>query len=465
MRGLTLWPILIIAISLCDAVLAKNYRLQDVPQCSTNCLEKSLEPPTFSAANIERLCNVSTISNEVLECARRDCNVKDLLEYMRTEHVACNRPDIDNDHNIRAINFFILGAVVVSIGIRITTKILRFTTWGTDDYLIIVAAVLTAVQTICMALSKFLSVCGSQDRQLTRRLSSDMGWPRSRYLDREPGNSDPILHIVEFAYILSLCLIKISILCFFLRIFPDRMFRIVIKFTIGFTILTTTIIGILACCQSSPTEPSQGGWDGKSAKGPRLDIQALVLSHAGLNVGLDVWMFILPLTQLYNLGLKARKKIGIILIFGVGILQVLICYLANQLTGLSLIAVSCIRIPHMLDFNRSLNATADSQGIIIWSNIESGVGIFVACMPHTQPLLHAAKTKIKWLNILPSSSSSTQGIFVERSLVLIKMTVTGTTAGTAPEELVLYDRGGLLSVDRPENAKKASHRLNGVETV
>lgn len=54
--------------------------------------------------------------------------------------------------------------------------------------------------------------------------------------------------------------------------------------------------------------------------GIRLDIQALILSHAGINVALDVWMFILPLTQLYNLGLKTRKKIGIILMFSVGIL-------------------------------------------------------------------------------------------------------------------------------------------------
>jgi hypothetical protein len=62
-------------------------------------------------------------------------------EYMRTEHVACNRPDIDNDDNIRAINFFILGTVVFCIGIRISTKIYRFSKWGTDDYLIILAAV------------------------------------------------------------------------------------------------------------------------------------------------------------------------------------------------------------------------------------------------------------------------------------------------------------------------------------
>ena len=86
-------------------------------------------------------------------------------------------------------------------------------------------------------------------------------------------------------------------------------------------------------------------------------------------------------------------------------------------------------------------------------------------MPYTQPLLKAAKTKMKWLNILPSSSSSAQGIFVERSLVPIKVTVIDGATATRSEELILYDRGGLLSADGLESAKKASHRSDGMETV
>lgn len=131
------------------------------------CLDKFLQEPIFSDASIERLCNETTVSNNVLVCVRGGCSVKDLLgkdtswvetrcshlsqgytannasysEYMRDERVSCNRPDIDNDHNIRAINFFILGAILVSISIRLSTKFYRFTKWGVDDYLIIPAAV------------------------------------------------------------------------------------------------------------------------------------------------------------------------------------------------------------------------------------------------------------------------------------------------------------------------------------
>lgn len=36
MRGLTLWQILIIAISLCEPVYAKEYRVQDAPECAVS---------------------------------------------------------------------------------------------------------------------------------------------------------------------------------------------------------------------------------------------------------------------------------------------------------------------------------------------------------------------------------------------------------------------------------------------
>jgi hypothetical protein len=53
----------------------------------------------------------------------------------------CGRPDLDKDHNIRAINFFILGFAVTAVTLRIVTKVYGFTRWGADDYLIIAASV------------------------------------------------------------------------------------------------------------------------------------------------------------------------------------------------------------------------------------------------------------------------------------------------------------------------------------
>jgi hypothetical protein len=46
----------------------------------------------------------------------------------------------------------------------------------------------------------------------------------------------------------------------------------------------------------------------------------IVLAHCVVNLALDIWMLILPMTQLYNIGLKLDKKINVMAMFGLGLL-------------------------------------------------------------------------------------------------------------------------------------------------
>ncbi|KIL85179.1 hypothetical protein FAVG1_11608 [Fusarium avenaceum] len=360
--------------------------LKDSAQCAISCLNKHLEPPVFSSRNKEWLCRDDDLSDSVTACVRRDCTVKELL----------------------------------------VSKVYRFTRWGVDDYLIIVASVFTAIQCSMMVAMTY--------EGLGHNIWTLDGGSITKFFT--------YLLVVEFAYVLSLCLIKVSILWFFYRTFPGIVFQRVVIWTIAFNILSAVIICVFAGCQGFPTEPTQQGWKDKHS-GFSLDIQALVISHAAINVALDIWMFILPLTQLYHIGLKTRKKIGVILIFGVGIF---------------LIVVSCLRIPFMIDFNRSLNATADSQGIIVWSNLESGVGILVACLPHTQPLLRAAVTRARSMEVFSKYASNSQGIFISRSLATIDVTRLDGTTVTNSEDLVLNDRGGLLTADDSKSLERGDQK-------
>ncbi|KAH7261660.1 hypothetical protein BKA59DRAFT_518643 [Fusarium tricinctum] len=393
--------------------------LEDSAPCAISCLNKLLEPPILSSQNKEWLCRDDDLSDSVTSCVRRDCTVRELLDFLNSEQSMCGRPDLDNDHNIRAINFLILGIAVTAVTLRIVSKVYRFTKWGVDDYLIIVASVFTAIQCSLMVAMTYEglghNIWTLDSNSITKFFT--------------------YLLVVEFAYVLSLCLIKVSILWFFYRTFPGVGFQRIVKWTIVFNILSAIIICVFAGCQGFPTEPTQQGWKNEHT-GYSLDIQALVISHAGINVGLDIWMFILPLTQLYHIGLKTRKKIGVILIFGFGIF---------------LIVVSCLRIAFMIDFNRSLNATADSQGIIVWSNLESGVGILVACLPHTQPLLRAAMMRARSMELFSKYAGKSQGIFISRSLATIDVTRLDGTTVTNSDDLILNDRGGLLTMDESKS--------------
>jgi hypothetical protein len=272
--------------------------------------------------------------------------------------------------------------VVVLVVSRIVVKMQRTQSWGADDITIIAAAVFTVVQCIMMGLMTF--------KGLGRNI-----W---LFNDKTITTFYVYLLVVQYAYVLSLCLVKLSILFFFLRTFPDQRFRTFVKWTIGFNILTTIIFSICGALQRQPIYLLWEGWKDFPPKGTTLNIPAIIFSHAAINIALDVWMFVLPLTQLYHLGLKPKKKAGVMLIFSVGIF---------------LIAASCVRIPYLIGFSKSLNSTADSQGFIVWSNIECGVGILVACMPHMQPVFRAIAARVRSWKVLPTSSNGGDGMFVQ----------------------------------------------------
>ena len=126
--------------------------------------------------------------------------------------------------------------------------------------------------------------------------------------------------VFAICYIMALTLIKLSILAFFLRVFPDPKFRRVVHLTMAFIVVITITYGVVFALQRKPLWMFWEGWKDKNARGMMLDTNASAISHGSINVALDVWMMILPMTQLWKIGIKQKKKFGIIAMFSVGIL-------------------------------------------------------------------------------------------------------------------------------------------------
>lgn len=125
---------------------------------------------------------------------------------------------------------------------------------------------------------------------------------------------------VQTLYIFVLAVVKASILLFFLRIFPEKKFRITVWLTLAYNLFVGFIFIVFSFVQRQPTWLIWEGWREKEPRGVILDLNKLGLSHGGMNIVLDVWMLILPVTQLYKLNLGMKKKLGIIAMFSVGIL-------------------------------------------------------------------------------------------------------------------------------------------------
>jgi hypothetical protein len=169
--------------------------------------------------------------------------------------------------------------------------------------------------------------------------------------------------IAQSPYKVVVCLNKVSVILFFLRLFTGRRFRVacwicmavVVAWSIG-TIAAT----ILQCV------PIAGSWD-KSIHAVCINSDAFWLAYAILNVLTDALVLTLPLPQIIGLHLKLREKI---MLFGVFLIGGFVVFAGIMRTT----AVSN-------SFANKSDITWDFIPRGIWTLIEANLGIICACLP------------------------------------------------------------------------------------
>ncbi|KHO11326.1 mannosyl phosphorylinositol ceramide synthase SUR1 [Metarhizium robertsii ARSEF 23] len=178
-------------------------------------------------------------------------------------------------------------------------------------------------------------------------------------------------YIQQILYIFLITSIKISLLCFYLTIFPGRTTRLLLWITVAFSAsfgVVSTIVSIFQCT------PIRFYWmqyvqeeDGKC-----LNINLLGWINGAVSVGIDVWMIGIPLSQIKKLELHWKKKIGAAIMF---------------LTGTFVTVVSILRLQSLLYFYSSENPTWDLWHTAWWSTIEINIGLICACLPTVRLIL------------------------------------------------------------------------------
>jgi hypothetical protein len=124
---------------------------------------------------------------------------------------------------------------------------------------------------------------------------------------------------MEVLYFAQVFLLKLSILFFYLRIFPSPPFRRLLWATIIFDILFGAVFIIAGIFQCHPISYYWNQWDGLH-KGKCLNVNGLGWGNAIISILLDVWMLGLAISQLLHLQLHWKKKVGVGLMFAVGTL-------------------------------------------------------------------------------------------------------------------------------------------------
>jgi hypothetical protein len=164
-------------------------------------------------------------------------------------------------------------------------------------------------------------------------------------------------------------------ICFYLRIFPQRPFKLSCYMVMTFVILSCVAFLFLAIFQCSPISYNWDGWKGEYEPGTFkcVNITAAATTLAAFIIAQDLLIIILPMPWLYRLQVGWRSKIAIFFMFSIGIF---------------ILITAAVRLRYIVTFNRSLNPTWDYVDPMIWSSLEISVSLIVTSLPAIRVLIN-----------------------------------------------------------------------------
>ncbi|KAK3343865.1 CFEM domain-containing protein [Lasiosphaeria hispida] len=333
-----------------------------IPECGVDCILQ-FSPAVNSSCTGDGtdttcLCGYDTqYYTDVLNCVQARCTIEESIETARGAWEACGRPQ-------RSRKADLLAPLSIEIPALLCVFLRLFSRWWTvsrfevDDYIMMLVALLYIVfeslGSIAAQIAFGVDIWTVKGANLTLSLK--------------------LFYIGETMYLTILTLTKLSILWFYLRIFPNVMFRSTAYVVMAWVSLSGVIFVILQIFQCVPIPFIWEGWK-KGDFGPYrcFDINALGFTSAAFSIAQDIVIIIMPLPLLTKLHVSRRSKLGIIFMFSLGIFVTI---------------TSCVRLWTLYTFGDSVNPTWDYTNALIWTGLEVAVSIIVTSLPAIRVLIN-----------------------------------------------------------------------------
>ncbi|KAF3001846.1 hypothetical protein E8E13_004281 [Curvularia kusanoi] len=327
-------------------------------ECSQTCLLTAILKSSCKETDIACICANTQLQGQAEVCLLTQCTLKEALTTKNVTAATCHAPVRDKSESARLTNI-ILCVVSVTCGlIRIIYKaVYSIAELGWDDYTVILTLIAGVPSVVLIDRGALVNGLGKDVWTLPfQQITEFVRW----------------LYVLEILYFFQMTLLKLTLLFFFLRIFPKGLIRNLIVGTITFTALYGIAFVVTAIFQCHPISHYWTNWDKEHNDGQCINVNALAWSNAIISIVLDVWMLILPLYEVFRLQLTWRKKLSVAVMF---------------MVGTFVTVVSCLRLQSLVNFASSINPTWDQVDVVTWSAIEVNVGIICACLPTIRVML------------------------------------------------------------------------------
>ncbi|KAF4636815.1 hypothetical protein G7Y89_g1265 [Cudoniella acicularis] len=304
--------------------------VSEIPACTEKC---ALSEITLAGCQLDNLtgciCTNNTVQMQLGICVENTCNITEQITSSTILQQLCEGvPQQSRGPEIIRISIILMAVTFSVVALRCISRYLVVRKFWWDDGAIILAAA------ILIPLSVFAI------------LYPHYGFGK-HFWDVPPLNMillRKVYYTVQIFYVFIISLAKISILLFYLRVFPSDQFRL----------LTEICMAWMAV------------WD-TDVKGRCVNPQALGFAGAGAGIFEDFVLILLPISELKTLHLDWRKKAALIFMFALG--------------SFACIA-SIIRLRFMFGFGYGTTSDASWQevDVVIWSEIEAYVAVVCACL-------------------------------------------------------------------------------------
>ncbi|PUU77817.1 hypothetical protein B9Z19DRAFT_1049650 [Tuber borchii] len=186
----------------------------------------------------------------------------------------------------------------------------------------------------------------------------------------------PILtlwYVYQLQYLITLFLIKASILSFYRRISRERSYQISV-WIVGGIIVAYTVAMLIVNLFECPRDITRA-WSPGFPTGCN-DLSIVYYAMASFNIISDIVILFLPFPMLLRLQTKKRNRVALLLIFSCGSIAVI---------------ASIVRINALYQNKKALDRGGDTSYlatyVLLWSQIEVNVAIITACAPAMKPFV------------------------------------------------------------------------------
>ncbi|KAL5340231.1 hypothetical protein BJX70DRAFT_387454 [Aspergillus crustosus] len=327
--------------------------MDDLPSCALTCLIGAIKNSTCALTDFACICSDTQLNAQLELCIAGSCKIREALTAQNFSYTTCAYPADENTLVFPVVNIVGIVVAVLAVVLRVMNRVVGGQL-GLDDYTI-VASLLVAV-----------AIAGVGIPLKTYGLGKNI-WTVPF---NDISETMKLFFVEENLYCLCVGVIKCSMLLLYLRLFPNKALRLTIYMTLGVTIAWTTASLFSQLFSCSPISHYWTRWDGEH-EGRCTSHNALLLAHAVINIVLDVAVMAIPMPVLIKLQMSLEKRIGMCMMFAVGIVVTVI---------------SILRLVEAVGFNTTMNPTKDFVPVGIWSLLEIDVGIMCSCMPGIRAL-------------------------------------------------------------------------------